>query len=125
MRHGHSGYRVFDEIVSFVATAEENGLFEEASGAGMVLDVAVLLEALAKFHRSRSKLEMPLHPVLAWCANPATPQHSLIEAALQQVDPGYDAMRTLSKLTYCCEHTAQRVTRMLGALYNDGFAAFG
>jgi 5-methylcytosine-specific restriction protein B len=120
----HFGYRVFDEIVSFLVAAEGNGLYEGLGGAEAAFDAAVLMKVLPKFHGSRGKLEMPLLAVLAWCMNPNDPTEQPIIDALKEVDDGHCVAQVLAQLSYCYPKTAQRVRRMLGALYTTGFAAF-
>ena len=121
----HFGYRVFDEIVSFLAAAEQNGLFADMGGASEAFDAAVLMKVLPKFHGSRGKLEAPLRAILGWCLNPAAPAGEAIAKELEHVESGLDAVTRLSSLHYAYQRTAERVIRMLHALYTDGFASFG
>lgn len=120
----HFGYRVFDEIVSFLDVAEHNGLFADL-GDGAAFDAAVLMKVLPKFHGSRGKLEGPLHAVLAWCVNPDAPAQDRLADELRKIESGDDLAETLSQITYRCPATARRAIRLLRALYADGFAAFG
>ena len=112
----HFGYRVFDEIVAFLAAAEESSVFAGIGGDDPAFDAAALMKILPKFHGSRGKLEEPLRRVLAWCTNPDSPDCAALpegEAALES-------------LTTCrLPRTAERVRRLLRELYVDGFAAFG
>jgi hypothetical protein len=121
----HFGFRVFDEIVSFLAAADENALFDDLGDARAAFDAAVLMKVLPKFHGSRGKLEAPLRAVLAWCVNPTAPDIAPIASKLDQCESGQAAMQALSQLTYQYERTAARVARMVWALYTDGFASFG
>jgi hypothetical protein len=121
----HFGYRVFDEIVCFLAAAEQNGSWEDLDDWADPLDAAVLMKVLPKFHGSRGKLETPLRAVLAWCVNADAPDTELVNGALLQLDAGADVTGALAEVTFGCPRTAERVTRMLRALYTDGFAAFG
>jgi hypothetical protein len=121
----HFGFRVFDEIVSFLAAAEENDLFGDLGEATAAFDAAVLMKVLPKFHGSRGKLEAPLRAVLAWCVNPTAPDVASIAAKLDQCESGHAAMQILNQQTYQYPNTAARVQRMIWALYTDGFASFG
>ena len=55
----HFGYRVFDEIVAFLAAAESNKLYDDLDGFEAAFDAAVLMKVLPKFHGSRGRLEAP------------------------------------------------------------------
>lgn len=123
--HMHFGFRVFDEIVSFLAAADENGLFDDLGAATVTFDYAVLMKVLPKFHGSRGKLEAPLRAVLAWCINPTAPDVAAIAATLDQCDSAASLVQVLNRQSYQYKHTAARVGRMLWALYTDGFASFG
>ena len=83
------------------------------------------MKVLPKFHGSRGKLEAPLRAVLAWCVDPMTPDSALIASKLDQCESGQAAMQTLNQINYQYPRTAARVTRMIWALYTDGFASFG
>lgn len=114
----HFGYRVFDEIVAFLAIAEENRMFDALAGAGQfpAFDAAVLMKVLPKFHGSRSKLEEPLTSILAWCLSPASPNLMAVQSLGITPSQG---------LSYTLPRTAERVTRMLRELQIEGFTAFG
>ena len=125
----HFGYRVFDEIVAFLLSAEHNGLYEALGGLPAALDTAVLMKVLPKFHGGRSKLEAPLRAVLAWCVNPAEPASQQVaetlDRALQSNHDIYATLRqALSDLQPQMPQTAAKVRRMLAHLYTTGFAAF-
>ena len=124
----HFGYRVFDEIVSFLDAAERNGLYEDLGGAEAAFDAAVLMKVLPKFHGSRGKLEAALKKVLAWCLNPDRPAVDDVERTIQgqgrESMDGGAAVEALAELGYTYQQTAGRVLRMLRALYETGFAAF-
>jgi energy-coupling factor transporter ATP-binding protein EcfA2 len=79
----HFGYRVFDEIISFLAAAEGNELYADLGGAEAAFDAAVLMKVLPKFHGSRGKLEKALIGVLAWCVNPDQPAVESVEQTIQ------------------------------------------
>ena len=125
----HFGYRVFDEIIAFLLSAEHNGLYEELGGLPAALDAAVLMKVLPKFHGGRSKLEAPLRAVLAWCVDPDQPATQRVAAALDDAlrgndDPGIALSQALTDLAPRMPQTAAKVRRMLGHLYTTGFAAF-
>jgi 5-methylcytosine-specific restriction protein B len=113
----HFGYRVFDEIVTFLTVAEENGMFD-GLGANAAFDAAVLMKVLPKFHGSRGKLQRPLDALLAWCLDPDAP--SLTQPGLETVP-----LANYGTPSYVLPKTAERVQRMLSELQTDGFTAFG
>ncbi len=117
----HFGYRVFDEIVTFLDAAEENETFRDIDDGDSALDAAVLMKVLPKFHGSRGKLE----DVLAWCANPDAPNVQGIRKSLADVEDGYNLVAKLDVSSNPCRRTAERVLRLLQSLYTDGFATFG
>ena len=123
----HFGFRVFDEIVSFLAAAEENGLFGDLGASTAAFDAAVLMKVLPKFHGSRGKLEAPLRAVLAWCVNPLAPDIGPIALKLDQCESPHAAMQFLEQVQQNSTYpkTTARVARMVWALYTDGFASFG
>ena len=121
----HFGYRVFDEIVSFLIAAQRNGMYDGLGGEEAAFDAAILMKVLPKFHGSRSKLEAPLQAVLAWCVDADAPTEELITDALKEAEAGRDVVEVLAQITYCYPRTAERARRMLWALYTTGFAAFG
>ena len=120
----HFGFRVFDEIITFMIAAGENGLFEALGGMEGAFDSAVLMKVLPKFHGSRGKLEIPLLSILAWCQNPDVPNLAGMQEAVRQADndPGLAVLRTIP---YQYSRTAGRVHRMVVSLYSTGFTAFG
>jgi len=117
----HFGYRVFDEIVTFLHHAGRHGLY----GAHAAFDAAVLMKVLPKFHGSRGRLEAPLKAVLAWCVDPVAPAEAAVADAFREPETGDDVMQTLGNLEYRYPRTAARARRMVWALYTHGFAAFG
>ena len=124
----HFGYRVFDEIVAFLAAAKSNKLYDDQGGTEAAFDAAVLIKVLPKFHGSRSRLEKPLCAVLAWCVNPGTPDTKAVEDALQDVGSDKTVQQAIESSLFLYPKypkTAERVQRMLARLYTDGFAAFG
>jgi len=118
----HFGYRVFDEIITFLIAADHNHLFDKMSNEIAAFDAAVLMKVLPKFHGSRSKLEAPLRSVMAWCLDPDAPAEQAITDVLKE-DEGLTT-ESLSQLVYKCPHTAERARRMLWSLYSTGFATF-
>ncbi len=125
----HFGYRVFDEIIAFLLSAEHNGLYEELGGLPAALDAAVLMKVLPKFHGGRSKLEAPLRAVLAWCVDPDQPATQRVATVLDHALRGNDDLgialnQVLITLAPRMPQTATKVRRMLGHLYTTGFAAF-
>lgn len=121
----HFGYRVFDEVASFLAAAEQNDLFAQLDGITGAFDAAVLMKVLPKFHGSRARLEGPLRAVLSWCASPDAPDPAAIDRALETIESASLAIQRLGTLSYQYRRTAQRARRMIYSLYTDGFAAFG
>jgi hypothetical protein len=117
----HFGYRVFDEIVTFLTIAGENGIFDDL-GQDAAFDAAVLMKVLPKFHGSRGKLEAPLRDMLAWCRNPDAPNVPVVDTP-SPADA--DTLEALRDQTYVLPRTAARVLRMLQELQTDGFTAFG
>lgn len=118
----HFGYRVFDEIITFLVAADHNHLFDKISEELAAFDAAVLMKVLPKFHGSRSKLETPLRSVLAWCLDPDAPVEQAITDVLKESEGMIS--ESLSQLAYRCPRTAKRARRMLWSLYSTGFAAF-
>jgi 5-methylcytosine-specific restriction enzyme B len=121
----HFGYRVFDEIVSFLICADENQIFDGADSYSSAFDAAVLMKVLPKFHGSRSKLEQPLIGVIGWCLSPESPQPNEVRETLAHTHGEVRATSELRKLGYQYPKTAARVIRMLDDLSTTGFAAFG
>ncbi len=119
------GYRVFDEIVMFLAAAEANKLYDNLGTTEAALDAAVLMKVLPKFHGSRSRLEAPLSAMLAWCMNPESPDVQAIKTALQEVSSDKTVKDAVASISFRYHKTADRVQRMLARLHTDGFAAFG
>lgn len=117
----HFGYRVFDEIVSFLISARKNQLYRDMDDA---FDAAVLMKVLPKFHGSRGKLEEPLKRVLAWCLLPNAPDYETVDEALKGQEDTGAVIRALEGQTYRFARTAAKARRMLWELYTSGFASF-
>lgn len=69
----HFAYRVLDEIALFYKSAKEsekNAIIEFEKNDDEIIDLAVLMKVLPKFHGNRAKLEEPLLKVLYWAKNP-------------------------------------------------------
>lgn len=112
----HFGYRVFDEIMMFLANAKGNGMFGDSLQSAF--DQAVLMKVLPKFHGSRGKLEKPLKAMLAWCANDGA-TNDLVKNIIANPDQDFK----LEDWKYPA--TAARVVRMIQSLNTTGFASFG
>lgn len=121
----HFGYRIFDEIISYLVSAEQNGFYERLGGQETAFDAAVLMKILPKFHGSRSKLETPLQAVLSWCIDPDSPDLDEIESCVTQAGNSNEIVQELGQINYLLPKTAERIRRMLWAIYTTGFAAFG
>lgn len=121
----HFGYRVFDEIVSFLHAAEDNGLYAEIEGPDTAFDAAVLTKVLPKFHGVRGRLEGPLTDLLAWCVNPDNPEPQTIKTSLAKVESDEEEWSRLLHIDCSLRHTRDKAVRLLRALYATGFAAFG
>jgi energy-coupling factor transporter ATP-binding protein EcfA2 len=124
--HGrHFGYRVFDEIVTFLIAAEHNGLFAELGGERAAFDAAVLMKVLPKFHGSRNALDAPLRGILAWCLNSETASVASVNEILDSLTNAHSIHTALEALGgYQYPATAHRVERMLWELRVNGFTAF-
>ncbi|MBV9467740.1 MAG: hypothetical protein JO316_16300 [Abitibacteriaceae bacterium] len=124
----HFGYRVFDEIIAFLAAAEANALLaptDTVQPLDAAFDAAILMKVLPKFHGSRSKLEAPLHDLLAWCLDADAPDQTAINQISNKMESSNSGITQLRQLPYRYPRTAERVLIMLQALHTDGFAAFG
>jgi hypothetical protein len=120
----HFGFRVFDEIVAFLISAECNGLYTNPGGQEAALDAAVQMKILPKFHGSRGKLEGALLALLAWCVNSDVPDQNIIEECIKTNPETNQVREELAKIDYHYPYTARRALRMLWQLYTTGFAAF-
>ena len=120
----HFGYRIFDEIISFMLSVERNELYEDLGGKEIAFDAAVLMKVLPKFHGSRGKLEAPLKTILAWCINPDTPDIETVNNQLKEIEMN-NILEKMTTINYKYPRTARRAQRMLWSLYTTGFAAFG
>lgn len=127
--HMHVGYRVFDEVMSFVHHARNNRLFDPIAGEDLAIeaafDAAILMKILPKFHGSRQRLEGPLVSVIAWCGNPMDPAIALVREAIQGARSPQEMEELLLAVPYRFKQTATRAVRMLWTAHVEGFAAFG
>jgi energy-coupling factor transporter ATP-binding protein EcfA2 len=116
----HFGYRVFDEIIQFMAVAEGNGLFDDLDTA---FDLAVLMKVLPKFNGPRSRLRWPLEIVVAWAKNPDFGRRQDVADQLRSADM---CRELLTQLTtgFAYPETARKAIRMLIRLHETGFASF-
>jgi len=134
----HFAYRVLDEIVLFFKNAEEakeNGIviFENDNE---IIDLAVLMKVLPKFHGSRAKLEEPLWKVLNWCINPEKePKETDKIEIWNKIKEGKEGeelraedivklLKDFEKSKFRFPHTARKVLEMLYKLYTDGYAGY-
>ena len=115
----HFGYRVFDEIVQYLANNEGD--------AGVPLqdafDQAVLMKVLPKFTGSRARLEDPLRDVLLWAIDPGEVDLPGNTELLGHWNAGAAIGGVLQASSL--HRTAKRVAEMLTALDRDGFVSFG
>jgi hypothetical protein len=115
----HFGYRVFDEIVQYLANNEANNM-ESREAA---FDQAVLMKVLPKFTGSRARLEDPLRAVLTWALDPTGIAEEETQGLLQHWSPGDDVDTILQAGS--CKRVARKVADMLWTLERDGFVSFG
>jgi hypothetical protein len=127
--HLHFGFRVFDEVVAFVSYGKSNGLFNGMPPDGdpvtAAFDAAAMMKILPKFHGSRSRLDMPLKIVLAWCLNPTIPDLASINTCIAKTTSPQEMEQALLALSFHFPKTAERTIRLLWAAHVEGFAAFG
>ncbi len=126
-QHMHFGYRVFDEIITFVALALQHGTLGSPESA---LDAAVMMKVLPKFNGGREKLWVPLVKVACWTVNPHDPESAMEEWRAATLGGRPESEATLTQVRSFLQDrptslTAARVLRMLGDLERDGFTAFG
>jgi hypothetical protein len=122
----HFGYRVYDEMVAFVAAAMQNQWTvprNEEDALNTALDGAVCMKVLPRFHGAKRQLDSPLKALLAYCANPDEPDENAIRRALR--DDTEDPAQRLADQRFALSHTAAAAIRLMRRLYADGFAAFG
>lgn len=132
----HFAYRVFDEIMAFLANAEDSPVFAGFTDLDEAFDTAVLMKVLPKFHGPRGKLEKPLQVLLAWAFQPGNPGEGWA-----RLKPGLDDETKkwtkwqesleiegleafLAELNCVYPRSARKALRMLRSLYTTGFASF-
>jgi len=140
----HFGYRVFDEIMMFLANAEGSPVFDGFGPGGLdaAFDAAVLMKVLPKFHGTRGKLRLPLLNVFAWAITPDA-GHELRKqvedlekeiagseekegARLDLIEElrGSPGEGRIGGKTFAYPRTALKALRMLHDLHTTGFASF-
>ncbi len=137
----HFGYRVFDEIMMFLANAEGSPVFDGFGPGGLdaAFDAAVLMKVLPKFHGTRGKLREPLEKIVEWAREPDNP-----EAGRQALADGLQDTKRITSLkedlrkrieggaieessdanAFAYPRTALKALRMLHDLHTTGFASF-
>jgi hypothetical protein len=137
----HFGYRVFDEIMMFLISAEGSPVFDGFGPDGLdaAFDAAVLMKVLPKFHGTRGKLREPLEKIVEWAREPDNPEAgrqalsdklqntegiaSLREDLHIRIEGGTTEERAdASAFVYL--RTALKALRMLHDLHTTGFASF-
>ena len=134
----HFGYRVFDEIMMFLANAEGSPVFDGfgSDGLNAAFDAAVLMKVLPKFHGTRGKLRAPLEKMVGWAREPGDPETGCLAVSekLQNAEGIADLREDLRKRieggessdadAFAYPRTALKALRMLHDLYTTGFASF-
>lgn len=136
--HGlHFGYRVFDEIVAFLATAQSNGAFADAAGTDVneaqstldaAFDAAIAAKVLSRLHGSRERLQGPLRAIVAWCIDPDAPDFEALSRVFERVTTADDveaSLREWESLNYRLPHSAAIARDLWRAALLDGYALFG
>ncbi len=117
----HFGYRVFDEIMQFMAVAEMGGLF---TGLDKAFDQAVLMKVLPKFNGPRGQLNGPLQKVMGWAKEPHSPLPDSLKQMLQSAPACRQLLGNLETTEFQYTETARKALRMLIRLHETGFASF-
>lgn len=133
--HGlHFGYRVFDEMVAFLAAAQNNGVFNTNSATAhqstldAAFDAATAAKVLSRLHGSRERLQAPLRAILAWCIDPDAPDAATMSRLFDRVTTSGDiesALLELKGLEYRLPHSAAIASDLWRAALLDGYALFG
>lgn len=116
----HFGYRVFDEIMRFMAMADQEELFDDLDVA---FDVVVFMKVLPKFNGPRNRLRQPLEKVIAWAENPDMPNVEIIAPKVKDASVCHTLLSQLQEDFYFPK-TARKALRMLIRLHETGFASF-
>jgi energy-coupling factor transporter ATP-binding protein EcfA2 len=120
--HLHFGYRVIDEITTFVALARERVGDDEASLA-TAFDLAVCQKVLPKLNGGR-ELDEPLRRLLAFLIDPEASGDQWRDAE-ERWNTAHEARRDQgedSEVTY--PRSAHKSARMLRRLTETGFVSF-
>ncbi len=134
----HFAYRVLDEIALFYKNAKEakKNKIVSFKNDDEIIDLAVLMKVLPKFHGSRAKLEEPLWRVLNWCLNPSEEIKEIDKKKIwnkikeEEKEPGpQDIINLLEKFKefknkFKFHHTAKKVLEMLYKLHTDGYTGY-
>jgi energy-coupling factor transporter ATP-binding protein EcfA2 len=137
----HFGYRVFDEIMMFLANAEGSPIFEGFGPDELdaAFDAAVLMKVLPKFHGTRGKLRSPLEKIVEWAREPGNPQvgQQALSGKLQDTEgitglkedlrkhiEGGTAGENSVATAFAYPRMALKALRMLHDLDTTGFASF-
>lgn len=131
----HFGYRVVDEILSFVHLAASGPMLVGFTGSDRdarvrsAFDHAVRMKVLPKFHGPASRLEKPLERVIAWSQDPDGPPSDAVSiaASVTAVDlrERGTALRATGAAAGCAlPRTARKALIMLAELKETGYTAF-
>jgi 5-methylcytosine-specific restriction protein B len=134
----HFGYRIFDEIMMFLANAEDSPVFDGFGPDELdaTFDAAVLMKVLPKFHGTRGKLRESLEKIIWWAREPGNPETGglAVSEKLQNAEGIASLREDLSKRiergessdadAFTYPRTALKALRMLHDLYTTGFASF-
>jgi 5-methylcytosine-specific restriction protein B len=137
----HFGYRVFDEIMMFLANAEGSPVSGGFGPDGLdaAFDAAVLMKVLPKFHGTRGKLREPLEKMVWWAREPNNPEAgrqalpdrlqdtekiASLKEGLRKLIEGGTTEETSADSAFTYPRTALKALRMLHDLHTTGFASF-
>ncbi len=121
--HLHFGYRVIDEITTFVALARQRVVDHEASVA-TAFDLAVCQKVLPKLNGGR-ELDEPLRRLLAFMIDPDHFSGDEWRDAEERWNKAHEARGNQgegAELTY--PRSAHKIARMLRRLAETGFVSF-
>ncbi|AFK22416.1 McrB family protein [Pyrococcus sp. ST04] len=117
----HFGYRVVDEISLFFKNAiesREKGIINISEDE--ILDLAILMKVLPKFHGNRRRLEEPLKDLLNLCLKEKATIDELDFSKVKELLKNWEKKKEMFRF----KHTAKKVLRMLRQLYEVGFTSF-
>ena len=113
----HFAYRSYNEILMFVANAQQAPWFDGFErSAQAAFDAACLCKVLSKISGGRGRVESPLLEVLAWALNPAAPSPEAAASAVS--DSSWDP------LSATLPATAAKARKMLRRARDVGFASY-